>query len=103
MVEMRSRLAYRKSESGNPPPTDGAPELYPNQEKIRPLSDLRQAGLLDPGPWLFALLIFACLQDIISKLSTSAATKTFCYPSVLQRGTQQLRPTGRHAIGSRGW
>ena len=31
MVEMRSRLAYRKSESGNPPPTAGAPELYPNQ------------------------------------------------------------------------
>jgi len=30
MVEMRSRLAYRKSESGNPPPTAGAPELYPN-------------------------------------------------------------------------
>src|SRR5439155_7885820 len=31
MVEMRSRLAYRKSESGNPPPTAGAPELYPNR------------------------------------------------------------------------
>src|SRR6267378_3422411 len=25
MVEMRPRLAYRKSESGNPPPTAGAP------------------------------------------------------------------------------
>src|SRR5712691_10406854 len=37
MVEMRSRLAYRKSESGNPPPTAGAPELYPNQEaQLRP-------------------------------------------------------------------
>jgi hypothetical protein len=33
MVEMRSRLAYRKSESGNPPPTAGALELYPNQIK----------------------------------------------------------------------
>jgi hypothetical protein len=31
MVEMSSRLAYRKSESGNPPPTAGAPELYPNR------------------------------------------------------------------------
>src|SRR5260370_14932415 len=31
MVEMRSRLAYRKSESGNPPPIAGAPELYPNR------------------------------------------------------------------------
>ena len=31
MVEMRSRLAYRKSEAGNPPPTAGAPELYPNR------------------------------------------------------------------------
>jgi hypothetical protein len=29
-VEMRSRLAYRKSETGNPPPTAGAPELYPD-------------------------------------------------------------------------
>ena len=34
MVEMRSRLAYRKSESGNPPPTAGAPELYPNQPVV---------------------------------------------------------------------
>jgi len=32
MVEMRSRLAYRKSETGNPPPTAGAPELYPDRE-----------------------------------------------------------------------
>jgi hypothetical protein len=31
MVEMRSRLAYRKSETGNPPPTAGAPELYPDR------------------------------------------------------------------------
>src|SRR5215467_5616015 len=30
--KMRSRLAYRKSETGNPPPTAGAPELYPDRE-----------------------------------------------------------------------
>jgi hypothetical protein len=33
---------------------------------------------------LFAFLIFACLQDIIFNLSASAATKSFCYPPVLQ-------------------
>jgi len=31
MVKMWTRLAIEKSEDGKPPPTAGAPELYPNQ------------------------------------------------------------------------
>src|SRR5215471_14897909 len=30
MVEMRSHLAIERARTGNPPPTAGAPELYPN-------------------------------------------------------------------------
>src|SRR6202008_4799152 len=34
MVEMRTQLANRKSGPGNPPPTAGASELYPNHDRL---------------------------------------------------------------------
>jgi hypothetical protein len=53
MVEMRSRLAYRKSESGNPPPTAGAPELYPNQIKtdLKPPLSGTPEGRVSTARW----------------------------------------------------
>jgi hypothetical protein len=33
MVEMRSHLAIERARTGNPPPTAGAPELYPNNTR----------------------------------------------------------------------
>ena len=65
MVEMRSRLAYRKSESGNPPPTAGAPELYPNRRHggtVNPPCN-RKSGNGNPPPKAGRALLLSQRDD----------------------------------------
>jgi hypothetical protein len=61
MVGMCTRLANRKSEDGNPPPTTGATELYPDHVRFR-----ERLGVTLPGPTLLIVFHEASLRRTLN-------------------------------------
>ena len=89
MVEMRSRLAYRKSESGNPPPTAGAPELYPNRRHggtVNPPCN-RKSGNGNPPPKAGRALLLSQRDDGLRPQDDEGLGPAG--PNLPQRGPEQ--------------